>query len=135
MQYIAIRTSVPPSPWESSNVTLLGDAVHTMTPGRGAGANTALRDAALLCRTLVDVRDGRMPLVEAIHAYEAEMLRYSSEAVIESRKNMNAGDAIHKPVVGRLQLAAMRTAMRMINAVPPLNRRITRNIMRVRGAN
>jgi len=135
MQTIAIRTSVPPSPWESSNVTLLGDAVHTMTPGRGAGANTALRDAQLLCKKLVDVRDGRMPLIEAIHAYEAEMLRYSSEAVIESRKNMNAGDAIHKPFVGRLQLAAMRTAMRVVNAVPPLNRRITRNIMRVRGAN
>jgi 2-polyprenyl-6-methoxyphenol hydroxylase-like FAD-dependent oxidoreductase len=47
---INIRTSVPPSAWESSNVTLLGDAIHTMTPGRGAGANIALRDAALLCR-------------------------------------------------------------------------------------
>jgi hypothetical protein len=32
---VNIRTSVPVSPWETSNVTLLGDAIHTMTPGRG----------------------------------------------------------------------------------------------------
>ncbi len=50
---IDIRTSVPIAPWKSSNTTLLGDAIHTMTPGQGVGANTALRDAALLCRQLV----------------------------------------------------------------------------------
>jgi hypothetical protein len=38
-------------------------------------------------------------------------------------------------VVGRLQLAAMRGAMRVVNAVPPLKRRTLQNIMRVRGAN
>ncbi|WP_193393562.1 FAD-dependent monooxygenase, partial [Rhizobium ecuadorense] len=85
-----------------------GDAVHTMTPGRGAGANTALRDAALLGRMLVEADQGRKPLVEAIHAYEVEMLRYSTEAVRESKKQMDAGDLAHRPIVGRLQLAVMR---------------------------
>ncbi|WP_197081006.1 FAD-dependent oxidoreductase [Gordoniibacillus kamchatkensis] len=51
---VNIRTSVPIEPWQTSNVTLIGDAIHTMTPGRGVGANTALRDAELLCRRLIE---------------------------------------------------------------------------------
>jgi 2-polyprenyl-6-methoxyphenol hydroxylase-like FAD-dependent oxidoreductase len=132
---ISIRTSVPVSPWDSSNVTLLGDAIHTMTPGRGAGANTALRDAALLCKALTEVQNDNKPLVQAIHDYEVEMLRYSTEAVLESRKQMNANDLIHKPVLGRVQLAAMRAGMRVVNAIPALKKRITDNVLRVRGAN
>jgi 2-polyprenyl-6-methoxyphenol hydroxylase-like FAD-dependent oxidoreductase len=135
ISYVGIRTSVPVSPWESSNVTLLGDAIHTMTPGRGAGANTALRDAVLLCSLLVEANQGRKALVPAIHEYEAEMLRYSTEAVNASRKQMSSKDAIHRPVIGGLQLAAMRSAMRVVNEVPALKRRVLRNIMRVRGEN
>jgi 2-polyprenyl-6-methoxyphenol hydroxylase-like FAD-dependent oxidoreductase len=114
---------------------LLGDAIHTMTPGRGAGANTALRDAVLLGQMLVAAHHGRKPLFQAIHEYEAEMLRYSSEAVNESRKQMNWADAIHRPAIGRLQLAAARGAMRVINAVPMLKRRLLQKLMRVRGEN
>ena len=132
---VKMRTSVPLTPWTSSNVTLLGDAVHTMTPGRGAGANTALRDAALLGRMLVEADQGRKPLVEAIHAYEVEMLRYSTEAVQESKKQMDASDMAHRPIVGRLQLAVTRSAMRTINAIPALKRRAFRQMMRVRGEN
>ena len=135
ISYIGVRTSVPVAPWDSSNVTLLGDAVHTMTPGRGAGANTALRDAVLLGQMLVAANYGRKPLVQAIHEYEAQMLRYSSEAVNESRKQMNSADAIHRPAIGRLQLAATRGAMRVINAVPTLKRRVLQRLMQVRGEN
>jgi flavin-dependent dehydrogenase len=127
-----IRTSVPVSPWQSSNVTLLGDAIHTMTPGRGVGANTALRDAALLRKRLTEVRDGAKPLVEALHEYEAEMLQYSAEAVLESRKQMDARDMSHRPVLGRIQLAIMRVAMRFVNAVPALKRRMTESVTRLR---
>jgi len=133
--WINIRTSVPIPPWESSNVTLLGDAIHTMTPGRGAGANTALRDAALLSKTLAEVQRGEKPLVDAICGYEREMLRYSTEAVLKSRQQMNADDLLHKPVLGRVQLAVMRSGMRVVNASPLLKRRITATILRVRGAN
>lgn len=132
---VKMRTSVPLTPWTSSNVTLLGDAVHTMTPGRGAGANTALRDAALLGRMLVEADQGRKPLLEAIHAYEVEMLRYSAEAVQESKKQMDANDLVHRPIVGRLQLAVTRGAMRTINAIPALKRRAFRQMMHVRGGN
>lgn len=131
---INVRTSVPLSPWDSSNVTLLGDAVHTMTPGRGVGANTALRDAALLCKKLTEVRDGQAILKQAIHEYEAEMLRYSTEAVLESRKQMDARDAIHKPLIGRVLLACMRTFLRLTNMVPQLKLRIAHKEMRLRRA-
>ena len=48
---------------------------------------------------------------------------------------MNAGDSIHKPIIGRMQLAGMRGAMRLINAMPPVKRQLLRRIMRVRGEN
>ncbi len=54
----AVKTSVPVSPWPTRNVTLLGDALHNMTPFRGVGANTALRDAAALRAALVAVDRG-----------------------------------------------------------------------------
>lgn len=133
--YINIRTAVPVPPWESSNVTLLGDAIHTMTPGRGAGANTALRDAQLLASALLNVHLGRESLASALHGYEAQMLRYSAEAIRESRKQMDASDAIHRPVIGAAQLALTRGAMRLINRLPPVKRRILKGIMRVRGEN
>jgi len=49
---VRIRTSPTVPPWSPSRVTVLGDAIHAMSPARGSGANTALQDAALLCRTL-----------------------------------------------------------------------------------
>ena len=69
-------------------MTLLCDAIHTLTPGRGVGANTALRDAVLLCKRLVEVRDRAKLIIDALHEYEVEMLEYSREAVLESRKQM-----------------------------------------------
>lgn len=129
---VNIRTSVPLEPWESSNVTLLGDAVHTMTPGRGVGANTALRDAALLSKRLIEVSDSRKPLLEALHEYEVEMLAYSKDAVLDSRKQMDANSVAHKPVLGHLQLAIARTGMRLVNAVPLLKRKMLEKQMRLR---
>lgn len=131
---ISIRTSVPLKPWPSSNVTLLGDAIHTMTPGRGVGANTALRDAALLCRNLIMVHDGRKPLIQAIHEYEAEMIEYGFDAVIKSRAQMDGRGAIHKPGIGRLVLTTMRAGMRLVNALPPLKQRMRDAQLRYRGA-
>ncbi len=52
---VNIRSARPVKQWQTANVTLLGDAIHTMSPGRGEGANTALRDARFLRHALVDV--------------------------------------------------------------------------------
>jgi len=61
----AVKSSVAVAPWATSRVTLLGDALHNMTPFRGIGANTALRDTVLLRDVLVGVGRGeRLGVVE-----------------------------------------------------------------------
>ncbi|MFH8409170.1 FAD-dependent oxidoreductase [Streptomyces sp. NPDC018019] len=130
---IRIRTSVPVEQWPSSNITLIGDAIHTMTPGRGVGANTALRDALLLCRNLTAVRDGRMPLVPAVRDYETQMIDYGFDAVRKSLAQMSGNALIHKPVIGRAALAATRTGMRIINHLPPLKRKMAASQQTYRG--
>jgi 2-polyprenyl-6-methoxyphenol hydroxylase-like FAD-dependent oxidoreductase len=131
---INIKTSVPLDPWPGSNVTLIGDAIHTMTPGRGVGANTALRDAVLLCARILDAAEGRLELVEAVSAYEAKMIKYGFDAVLKSREQMTADDPIHKPVIGRIVLGLMRTVMRVTNHVKPLKQRMARSMLEYRGA-
>ncbi|KAK5658666.1 hypothetical protein OQA88_2062 [Cercophora sp. LCS_1] len=70
-------SGVPEWPNEP-RVTVIGDAVHSMTPAGGIGANTAVRDSALLGRLLREA-GGYKPGVTA--AYEKEMRVYGSEAV------------------------------------------------------
>lgn len=63
----------PVEDWEPSRVTVLGDAAHGMLPTLGMGANMALHDARLIADRLVDVREGRLGLLDAIGSYETEM--------------------------------------------------------------
>lgn len=128
---LSIRTSDPVPPWAPSPVTMVGDAIHTMTPGRGAGANTALRDARELRDRLVRVRDGECSLVEAVGEYEALMRRYAELAVRESLEFMH-DDGEPRPVVGSLRVAAQRSGMRMVNHLPPVRRRMARSMQKVR---
>lgn len=129
-----IRTSERPSPWAASNVTLIGDAIHTMTPGRGVGANTALRDAALLCQQVVAARDGRRTLLDAIAAYEAEMREYAFDAVEKSLEQMDGRALVHRPVIGRAVTEVTRAGLRVVNHLPPLKRRMTASLQEERGA-
>lgn len=57
---------MPIPPWQPTSITLLGDAIHTMTPGQVVGANSALPDAALLCHQLVAAQQGAKPLLAAM---------------------------------------------------------------------
>lgn len=131
---VNIWTSVPLDAWPTTNVTLLGDAIHTMTPGRGVGANTALRDALQLCKKLIEVRDGRAELIAAVSEYEKAMIEYGFDAVLKSRAQMTSADPMHKPVIGRVVLAGMRTAMRAVNHLPPVKRRMRDSMLAYRGA-
>lgn len=70
---LAVRYLEVADPWPTSRVTLLGDAIHAMPPSFGAGANSALRDAAALTRAFTQITNGGRPLLEALAAYEADM--------------------------------------------------------------
>lgn len=83
----AVRHGPAVVDWEPNRVTLLGDAIHVMSPAGGLGANTALADAEALARWLVEVATGPRPVLDAVRAYELDMrararvaLRASEEA-------------------------------------------------------
>ena len=80
----AIRSAEPVPAWQTGRVTLLGDAIHTMTPAGGIGANTALRDAALLSQKLTAVASNRDAFIPAIADYESTMREYGFAAVRRS---------------------------------------------------
>jgi 2-polyprenyl-6-methoxyphenol hydroxylase-like FAD-dependent oxidoreductase len=82
---VCITSARPVAPWSAPNVTLLGDAIHTMSPGRGDGANIALKDAQTLLRALQRAASGPASLAPAIRGYEAGMLQYGFQAVADSR--------------------------------------------------
>jgi 2-polyprenyl-6-methoxyphenol hydroxylase-like FAD-dependent oxidoreductase len=59
IQLFDFRAAARIRPWQSTNVTLLGDAVHAMPPVGGIGGNVALCDAARLSRALKEVAEGQ----------------------------------------------------------------------------
>ena len=79
-----LRTSVPHGPWPTSRVTLLGDAVHSMTPMAGAGANAAIRDGGELAARLAAVARGERALLPAVADFERVMLTHGFAAVRRS---------------------------------------------------
>ncbi|WP_078992984.1 FAD-dependent oxidoreductase [Streptomyces sp. MMG1121] len=48
VQPLTLRSRVPAAAWQPTNVSVIGDAVHAMSPALGVGANTSLRDAQIL---------------------------------------------------------------------------------------
>ena len=115
IRFVASR---PLPPWESTNVTVLGDAIHTMPPLGGHGGNTAMRDASLLARTLATVQRGERGLRDAVGEYEAEMRAYGGEAVraaLAGRGELLASGAV--------RTFAAHTWFRLCRRVPALRRR------------
>ncbi|MFD6821480.1 FAD-dependent oxidoreductase [Streptomyces sp. NPDC060085] len=112
---IPLRTMPALEPWQASRVTLLGDAIHNMTPMAGIGANTALRDAEELCRALT----GEGPLTARVARYESAMRDYANQALALSTRNARGA-----AVTTRLPRTAFRTVLRLAQTVPAVRRRI-----------
>lgn len=89
---IAIRAAAHLPQLPARPVTLIGDAIHATTPVGGTGANTALRDAALLCARLREVARGRY-LLDALAAYQAEMRDYGAAA---ARNSLRGAETIFR---------------------------------------
>jgi 2-polyprenyl-6-methoxyphenol hydroxylase-like FAD-dependent oxidoreductase len=114
----AVKSSVPVVPWATSRVTLLGDALHNMTPFRGIGANTALRDAVLLRDALAGADMGDRDVLAALADYEREMIGYGFAAVRASLANMKRLHA--RSPVSRL---ATKTFFRLADWSPWVRKR------------
>ena len=102
-------------PWQSTNVTLLGDAIHNMPPIGGLGGNMALHDAWSLTQALTDVQHNKLPLLPAIQGYETQMRTYGYAAVRAASRYTQLF-ITNK----RWQRLASRVWFRTCNAIPPL---------------
>ncbi len=87
---------------KGSQVTLIGDAAHPMSPFKGQGANQALLDALVLargisrgCRALSNWREAGIRQ-SVLTEYEAEMLQRSAKKVKESAA---AAEFLHSDIV------------------------------------
>ncbi|MCP2324473.1 2-polyprenyl-6-methoxyphenol hydroxylase-like FAD-dependent oxidoreductase [Hamadaea flava] len=119
---VRIRSATPVDPWPTGPVTLLGDAIHNMTPMAGIGANTALRDADLLRRQLIAVESGLLSQAAAVAEYERQMRDYGFAAVKQSLRNARQAASANR--FGRTMF---RTVLWTMSAVPPLKRRFARS--------
>jgi salicylate hydroxylase len=112
---LPIRTSIPIAPWRTERITLIGDAIHSMTP--------IAASERMSRRALVAAHRGERDLLEAIHDYEAGMRDYGFRAVRNSLK------AMHQTVTdSRRALILSRLTTRAIDVLPPVKRLMARRL-------
>jgi 2-polyprenyl-6-methoxyphenol hydroxylase-like FAD-dependent oxidoreductase len=117
MNTFAVKSASPISSWNTRNVTVLGDALHNMTPYRGVGANAALLDAQMLRDAVVPVSRGETALIPALSNFERKMIERGFAAVRSSLADMERFHA--KSPFRRF---AMKSTFRVMDAIPPLQR-------------
>ncbi|MEV4889686.1 NAD(P)/FAD-dependent oxidoreductase [Nonomuraea sp. NPDC055795] len=106
-------------PWPTTNVTVLGDAIHSMPPVGGLGGNAALYDANALRRALIAVGRGEDDLLPAVAGYERTMLRNGFAAVRAATVYLRLATLRSRAV-----RAIARTFFRLCGVLPPLRRAI-----------
>lgn len=103
--------------WDASRTTLLGDAIHNMTPAAGIGANTALRDAQILTDSITAAKHDNSSVSEAIGRYESEMRPYANAAVALSRQIAEGATS-----TSFIQRLVFRIVLRLAQLFPPIMR-------------
>ncbi|WP_329843344.1 FAD-dependent oxidoreductase [Stenotrophomonas sepilia] len=93
---LPIRSGRPDVPWPVGPATLLGDAVHAMTPAGGLGANTALADAAALAELMLKADSGALSIPSALAQYQSDMRERARHAVDISNRG---ADRLFGPAV------------------------------------
>ncbi len=111
------RSAEPIAPWKTGTVTLLGDAIHSMTPFRGMGANMALRDAAALREALVSIAQGKVDRTTALATYERDMIEQGFAAV-----NASLGEMRRLHARSPLSRLLSRLVYRTVDTVKPLQK-------------
>jgi len=96
---VRINTSQPVPAWPAGRITLMGDAIHAMSPAGGSGANTALTDASVLRRELAAAARGDKAVPDAVAAYEQRMREYGFAAVAAAGQNLTTMWARRHPVL------------------------------------
>jgi 2-polyprenyl-6-methoxyphenol hydroxylase-like FAD-dependent oxidoreductase len=73
-----------PKKWDNRDgrATLAGDAAHSMTFHRGQGGNLAIKDADEFVKAMVEVKEGRMSLKEAMDGYDKGVVERGEEVEI-----------------------------------------------------
>ena len=87
--FTAIPMRLLPADWrrrrDAGAVTIVGDAAHVMPPFGGVGVNVGLVNAARLATALTD--DRHATVVDALVAYEQEMVRHAAPAQADTAQS------------------------------------------------
>ncbi|KVC65788.1 monooxygenase [Burkholderia ubonensis] len=81
---LPVRRGRPDVPLPAGPVTLLGDAIHAMSPAGGAGANTALKGAGALAALLAEHAGSGHGVRHAVARYAERMRVWATDAVAAS---------------------------------------------------
>jgi 2-polyprenyl-6-methoxyphenol hydroxylase-like FAD-dependent oxidoreductase len=95
---VAFSYLEPEEGWEPSRVTVIGDAAHGMLPTVGMGANSALRDAAVLAGNIAEASTRGWSLQEAVGDYEKSMrdFAYPIIKIAADHDNVFGGGALSR---------------------------------------
>lgn len=83
---LPVRSGRPDALWPFGAITLLGDAIHAMSPAGGLGANTALEDARMLAQILAEAGKETKTTCTALLDYETDMRERAACAIASSQR-------------------------------------------------